>query len=73
MEPKFETYMFEYEFEGSTWGLNIKAASSEEAIRRIRLLSSQALFVGTLRLTIPAFGKSTFIPRMICAVRNFFQ
>jgi hypothetical protein len=72
-EPKFETYLFEYNFEGVTYSFQIKAASDEEAVKRVRVLSSQAVLMGTLRFTIPAIGKSTFIPRMICAVLGFFQ
>lgn len=70
MEKPYKAYLFEYEFDGAMWAFEISAQSEEEAVRRVRALSSQALILGEkmFTVTIP-FG---FIARIICAVRNWF-
>ena len=72
-EPKFETYLFEYDYEGAKWSFEIKAASPADAVRRVRTLSEQGLFVGTLQFKIPAIKSFGFLPRLICGIRNLFS
>lgn len=71
--PDFCTYLFEYEFEGEKWGFDIKASSEEEAVRRVRALSSQALLLGERQFSIPAFPGFGLVLRAIVAIRNFFH
>lgn len=45
------TYLFEYDYGGVTWELQIKAADREDALRRVQHLS-RARYVGKLEMTI---------------------
>ena len=72
MEEPFNTYLFEYEFDGEMWGFEIKAASEDEAVRRVRALSTQALILGERKCVICAPRGFSFIARAVCAIRNFF-
>lgn len=73
MERRFKTYLFEYEFDGAKWGFEIKAASQGEAVRRVRTLSSQALFTGTLAAKIPVVSGLGLLPRILCGIGNLFS
>jgi hypothetical protein len=51
----FQRYLFEYNFDGATWGFDIMARSPEEAKERIKALT-WAKYQGEvkLKLSVPA-------------------
>lgn len=71
MEEEFETYLVEYNYDGSTWGAEIKASSFEDAEARLARMVF-ARVIGIKKFTIPAAGGS-FIASIFCRIANFFQ
>ena len=52
-----KTYLFEYYFDGAEYGFEIKAASKEEAERRVKVISFMSRYQGEVMATarVPAF------------------
>lgn len=61
------TYLYEYEWDGSKYMLEIPAENEWEAESRLLQMRS-AKFVGELVCKVP----SGFVARWLCRVRNFF-
>lgn len=55
----YERHLFEYRYEGSEWGIEIKAASAEEAEERLKALA-WARYKGRVIATIPAGPEPLF-------------
>ncbi len=67
---EFKEYGFEYQHEGSTWSIRIKATSEEDAWQRIhRLQDGNCL--GVLQMTMPA--KLGFLVKAGCFLGNLFR
>jgi len=66
-ERKFQTYLFEYEYDGSTWGFEMKASTPEDAEARVQKLP-WARYVGELKATFP-IGLG-WIAKLICYFQN---
>lgn len=66
-EPSFQTYLFEYDHNGSTWVLEIKAPSLEDAEARVQRLP-WARYVGELKMTVPV--QMEWLVRLICWFKN---
>jgi hypothetical protein len=54
-----ERHLFEYRYDGSEWGIEIKAASAEEAQERLKALA-WAQYKGRVIATIPAAPEPIF-------------
>jgi hypothetical protein len=52
-----KTYLFSYRYDGSEYGLQIKAYSQEEAVGRVRRMST-AIYDGEIMVTIPLDASS---------------
>jgi len=68
--PPFKTYLFEYEFDGAMWTFEVKAATEQEAVRRVRSLSSHALLLVEQVCSVPAFPGSGLLVRLISWLRS---
>jgi hypothetical protein len=66
-----DTHLFEYEFEGSTWILEVSAASKEEAERRVAVCSEWGRYLGVGVMTISA-DRAWWVPAY-CWLRNLFR
>ena len=70
-EPSYKIYLFEYNFEGSWWQLDIPATSQAEAEARMKCISHRAKYVGELMAVLPV-GLGWFA-RLWCVIGNFFR
>jgi hypothetical protein len=70
MSDKFQTFLFEYEHEGSKYALSIKALTPGDAIRRLGSMQN-AVYVGILKFSMPAIGPR-WLPNLICRIAAFF-
>lgn len=50
---KVKDYLFEYNFEGGTYALTIRANSPDEAKRRLAAAGSWGLYQGEIKMVIP--------------------
>lgn len=69
MESEYKTYLFQYHHDGSTWMVEIKATSLDDAQARIRKLPL-AKPLGELVAKVPAGNGLGFIARAICWLKN---
>lgn len=51
-DPRFQTYLFSYEFQGARWSVEIPAVSETEARHRAQLMA-EARYDGVLQFKIP--------------------
>lgn len=72
MKTKPRTYLFEYHYDGATFGLDVPAYSEDEARERVKRMSC-AQYVGTLERVIPAGPTTGFSVRLLCWWRNLRQ
>ncbi len=63
----YRTYLFNYNHAGASWGLEIKAASPEDAKQRLARLSF-ASYQGEVVAKVPAFAATP--ARAFVALRN---
>lgn len=61
-------YLFEYNFEGATYGLTIRAGSLDEAKRRLAAAGSWGVYKGEVKMVIPV-PAGGFLLRIV----NFFR
>ena len=67
MDEKWRTYLFEYNHDGATWSLEIKAPSQEDAQERLNKLL-YAKYIGILQMKLPVeFG---IFARLLCWWQN---
>lgn len=66
----WNSYLFEYYHDGSSWSLEIPARSEQEAKERVNKLSN-AQYLGEIHLTIPR--RYGVFARIACWANNFFQ
>lgn len=66
-EEVYEEHTFEYEHEGATWILRIKARDKDDAWQRIHRLQ-HATYTGISIAYLP--GKMTKVGILLCAVAN---
>lgn len=61
---EFREYLFEYDHEGATWCITIKAASADDARARMKRMSL-ARFVGegVMSIPLPGFFERLFLKR----------
>ncbi|ABA04538.1 conserved hypothetical protein [Nitrobacter winogradskyi Nb-255] len=55
---EFQRYLFEYKFDGAEWGVEIKAASPNEALERLKAIS-WAKYKGEIYATVPVASART--------------
>ncbi len=67
MSGKFQTYLFEYNHAGASWGLEIKAESAEDARQRLSRIAF-AKYQGELIAKIPGIAATP--ARLVVAARN---
>jgi hypothetical protein len=67
MENDFRTYLFRYSHAGANWGLEIKAASPEDAEQRIRRLAF-ATYQGEIIAKVPVIASTP--ARVVVTARN---
>ena len=65
----FQRYLFEYRHEDTEWGIEIMAASPQEAHERIKALT-WARYKGEIRAKIPVPGGGLF-GRIVGRLRQF--
>lgn len=64
----WNSYLFEYDHDGSSWSLEIPARSEQEARERVDKLSN-ARYLGEIKLKLP--GHLGLPTRIVLWVRNF--
>ena len=52
-EPKFDTYLCQYEYDGKEWGFEIQAPSFEDAEARMRSIATSGKVDGKLVGVVP--------------------
>lgn len=67
MNDEFRTYLFNYSHAGASWGLEIKAASPEDARQRLSRIA-YASYQGELVAKVPAFAATP--ARAVVTARN---
>ena len=67
--PSFQRYLFEYRYDNSEWGIEIMAASQQEAHERIKALG-WARYKGEIMAKIPVPGGG-FFGRIAHRLRQF--
>lgn len=70
MSDNWETYLFEYNHDGSVWCFEIKASSAEDARERLDKLT-RAHYLGTLQAKIPV--ELGLLVRLTCWIQNLFR
>jgi hypothetical protein len=63
----FRTYLFDYNHAGASWGLEIKAASPEDAKARLARIAN-ASYCGEVITSVPAFAATP--ARLVVFARN---
>lgn len=66
---RLTTFLFDYPYNGSRHGLEIKAYSQEEAEGRFRAIQ-YGRYLGSNAFKVPAIGGMGWIPRLLCWWRN---
>ena len=66
----WNSYLFEYYHEGSSWSFEIPARSEQEARERVNKLSN-AKYLGEIQLTVPR--RYGFVARLACWANNLFR
>jgi len=64
------SYLFEYNHEGSSWSFEIPAHSEQEAKERVDKLSN-ARYLGEIQLTVPRHYGA--VARLACWANNLFR
>jgi hypothetical protein len=67
METATELHAFEYQHDGATWIIEIRATSQTDAWQRICRMQD-GTYLGVVHARIPA--SMGWVARMICGVRN---
>lgn len=67
MGKEWETHLFEYNHDGATWSLQIKAPSLEDAHERLNKLL-YAKYVGVLQMKLPV--ELGIFARLLCWLHN---
>ena len=65
--PKLKTFLFSYQYDGAEYALHIPAYSREEALGRVRRMST-AIYDGEVKLRIPI--PAQWPARIILFLRN---
>lgn len=71
-KPQFNNYMIDYEYEGSKWSFEIPATSFEDAEARLQRAAMFGHVEGQVVMTMPAIGKGTWLPELVCRIRNWW-
>jgi hypothetical protein len=66
---RWNSYLFDYGYDGESWSFEISARTEREAKERVEQLAN-ATYLGENKFTVP--GQFGPLARLICAVRNFF-
>ena len=64
---RWNSYLFDYGYDGESWSFEIPARSEQEAKERVEQLIG-ARYVGEIKLTLPA--RLGPLARLICTLRN---
>ena len=67
MGEKWETHLFEYNHDGATWSVEIKALSQEDAQERLNKLL-YAKYIGVLQMKFPV--ELGIFTRLLCWLQN---
>lgn len=67
MDEKWETHLFEYNHDGATWSIEIKAPSQQDAQERLNKLL-YAKYVGVLQMKLPV--ELGIFARLLCWWHN---
>lgn len=73
MTDDFKDYVVEYPFEGARWGATIRAASFDDAKRRIEAMGAWGTINGELMMTIPAVPGAGLFVRAYVWLRNLVR
>ncbi len=71
METKVNTYLFGYQYQGSSYSLEIPAENRREAEERLKIMP-WGKYDGILIAKIPAVTES-WLPSFICNICNWFR
>ena len=66
----WNSYLFEYYHDGSSWSFEIPARSEQEARERVNKLSD-ARYLGEIQLTVPR--RYGFVARLACWANNLLR
>ena len=66
-DQKLNKYLFDYDYDGSSWSLEIPAHTEQEAKERVGKLAN-AKYLGEIKATLP--GRFGLLVKLICGVRN---
>jgi hypothetical protein len=67
MGEKWETHLFEYNHDGATWSIEIKAPSQQDAQERLNKLL-YAKYLGVLQMKLPV--ELGIFARFLCWLHN---
>ena len=67
MGEKWSTHLFEYNHDGATWSIEIKAPSEQDALERLNKLQS-AQYLGVLQMKLPV--ELGIFARLLCWLQN---
>jgi len=64
---RWNSYLFDYGYDGESWSLEIPARSEQEARERLDEIAN-ARYLGEIKMTLPRhFG---LLARLVCWIRN---
>ncbi len=63
----YQTHLYEYEHEGATWTIEVRASSADDARERMAKLR-EARYLGVLQMKIPV--ELGIFARLICRFKN---
>jgi hypothetical protein len=66
---RWNSYLFDYGYDGESWSFEIPARTEQEAKERVQQLTN-ARYLGEIKLTLP--GQLGLLARLVCWVRNLF-
>ena len=67
----WNSYLFEYDHDGSSWSFEIPARDEREARERVTELAN-ARYLGEIKMTVTLPGRDSLLARMISRTRNIF-
>ena len=69
MDDGFSTYLFEYQFDGGKWLMEVPARSPEEAEERLQRVANHGSYLGRGVMKVPA-AVGPWVP-FWCRLRNW--
>jgi hypothetical protein len=71
LETDWNSYLFEYDHDGSSWSFEIPARNEQEARERVNELAN-ARYLGEIKMTLSLPKRTQLLARLIARTRNIF-